>query len=97
MIAFLFNYPFTGITIQYGARSSNDLISRISRKLLKCLVDHKNGAISPNQHQTIIHGVDDLFPVAVDFFFIHIICPVLIAVDSTVLLKWQSLVSVGTV
>jgi hypothetical protein len=75
LVAFLFDHPFTGLAIQYGAGPSNDLIGGIPREPFECLIDHEYGTVHSHQHQSIVHGVDNLLPVAVNFFFVHITCP----------------------
>ena len=56
--------------------SADDLAGRIAGEFFKCTVHHKDRPVRSHQHQAFGHGIDDLFPIAIDFQFVHATAPV---------------------
>ena len=59
------------VAVQLGAGGADEFLPAVSHDLFQSLVDHENGAIRAHHHQTIVHGIDNIFPVTVDLLFIH--------------------------
>jgi hypothetical protein len=66
---------FAGVALQERAGFADDFVGGVTRQPFERFVDHQDGAFRTDEHQALIHGVNDAFPIAADILAFHLSSP----------------------